>query len=63
MGRLLVAAFDHALYKEVMDLVKSKKYSQTQASLKVLGINFDALTELAMKQWSIPEVIIIARNG
>lgn len=60
MGRLLVAAFDHALYKEVMDLVKSKKYSQTQASLKVLGINFDALTELAMKQWSIPEVIINA---
>ncbi|GKS69066.1 HDOD domain-containing protein [Nitrosomonas sp. PY1] len=60
MGRLLVAAFDHALYKEVMDLVKSKKHSQTQASLKVLGINYDALTEFAMKQWSIPEVIINA---
>jgi len=59
MGRLLAAAFDAKLYKETMDVLKEGK-SLTQASLRTLGINFDALTEMAMHQWSIPEVIINA---
>lgn len=59
MGRLLVAAFDAPLYKETMNVIKEGK-SLTQASLITLGINFDALTEMAMHQWNIPEVIINA---
>lgn len=60
MGRLLLAAFDHNLYKETMDLVKQGTHSQTQASLKVIGCSFDTLTEIAMQKWLIPEFIINA---
>ncbi|MCC8997427.1 MAG: HDOD domain-containing protein [Nitrosomonas sp.] len=59
MGRLLVAAFDAQLYKETMNVLKEGK-SLTQASLITLGISFDAVTEMAMRQWCIPEVIIHA---
>lgn len=59
MGRLLVAAFDAQLYKETMNVLKEGK-SLTQASLITLGISFDAVTEMAMRQWCIPEVIINA---
>ena len=60
MGRLLVAAFDHAVYKEAMDLVKQRTHTQTQASLKVIGCSFDELTEIALQTWHIPEFIISA---
>ncbi|MBL8496579.1 HDOD domain-containing protein [Nitrosomonas sp. JL21] len=60
MGRLLVAAFDHTLYKETMDLVKQRTHTQTQASLKVIGCSFDDLTEFALQTWHIPEFIISA---
>ena len=60
MGRLLVAAYDHNLYKKTMDLVKQRTHSQTQASLKIIGCSFDTLTEIAMQKWLIPEFIINA---
>lgn len=60
MGRLLLASFDHTLYEETMDLVKQRKHTQTQASLKTIGCSFDALTEIAMQKWLIPEFIINA---
>lgn len=59
MGRLLVAAFDAQLYKETMHVLTEGK-SLTQASLITLGISFDAVTEMAMRHWCIPEVIINA---
>lgn len=60
MGRLLVAAYDPQLYKEVMDLVKHRTHTQTQAALKIIGCTFDDLTEIAMQTWHIPEFIISA---
>lgn len=60
MGRLLVAAFEPSLYKEVMDLVKQHTHTQTQVTLKVIGCSFDDLTEMALQAWHIPEFIISA---
>ncbi|MCE7914680.1 MAG: HDOD domain-containing protein [Nitrosomonas sp. PRO4] len=60
MGRLLLAAFDHNLYRETMELVKQRTHSPTQASLKTIGCSFDTLTEIAMQKWLIPEFIINA---
>lgn len=60
MGRILLAACDHDLYKETMNLVKQGTHTQAQASLQTLGCSFDLLTEIAMRTWSIPEPIINA---
>jgi HD-like signal output (HDOD) protein len=60
MGRLLLAAYDHKLYKATMDLIKQQTRSQTQASLRIIGCSFDTLTEIAMQEWLIPEFIINA---
>lgn len=60
MGRLLVAAFDDALYRETMALVKGGTHTHVQASWETIGCSFDELTEIAMKEWLIPDSIIKA---
>ena len=60
MGRLLLAAFDHKLYRETMELANQGTHTQAQASIQVLGCSFDTLTEIAMRQWLIPDSIINA---
>lgn len=60
MGRLLVAAFDDALYRKTMKLVKDGTHTHAQASWETIGCTFDELTKMAMKEWSIPDSIVKA---
>lgn len=60
IGRLLIAAYDPKLYKEIMAQIREGRHSANQASLQVLGFSFDTLAEHAMKSWQIPDSIIKA---
>jgi HD-like signal output (HDOD) protein len=55
LGRVLVAAHDHQLYSQVAALAEAGGLSQSQASIRVLGCSFDALTEAALRAWNMPE--------
>ncbi|MFC7514427.1 HDOD domain-containing protein [Herbaspirillum sp. GCM10030257] len=60
IGRLLVASHDHGLYTEIARLVESGKFTPVQASMQVLGCSFDLLGEAVLREWNIPETIILA---
>lgn len=60
IGRLLVAAHDHKLYTEITTLVESGTHTPTQASMKILGCSFDLLAEAVLREWNIPETIVLA---
>lgn len=60
MGRLLLAAFDHKLYRETINLINQGTHTHAKASIQTLGCSFDTLTEIAMRQWLIPDSIINA---
>lgn len=60
IGRLLVAAHDHKLYSEITKLVESGTHTPTQASMAVLGCSFDLLAEAVLREWNIPETIVLA---
>lgn len=60
IGRLLVAAHDHAVYGEIAALIESGTQTPTQASMKVLGCSFDLLAEGVLQEWKIPDTIIQA---
>ena len=62
MGRLLVAAHDHALYSEIASLIEGGSHTPTQASMQVLGCSFDLLGESVLQEWQIPDTIIKALN-
>lgn len=62
MGRLLVAAHDDHLYREINQLVESGSLTPAQASLKVLGCSFDLLAGSVLQEWQIPDTIIQALN-
>lgn len=62
MGRLLVAAHDHALYAEIASLIEAGGHTPTQASMQVLGCSFEMLGESVLQEWQIPETIISALN-
>ncbi len=60
MGSLLVATFDEKLYRETMALVTDGTHNKTQASFHTIGCSFESLTEIAMREWQIPNQIINA---
>jgi HD-like signal output (HDOD) protein len=60
MGCLLVAAYDHKLYWQIMALVKAGTHTSTQASTQILGCSFDQLTETVLRKWQIPDTIMQA---
>jgi hypothetical protein len=60
MGRLLVAAHDHALYGEIAALIESGARTPSQASTQVLGCSFETLAESVLREWQIPDTIIHA---
>ncbi|MDH5552930.1 MAG: HDOD domain-containing protein, partial [Nitrosomonas sp.] len=60
MGSLLVATFDEKLYRETMALVTNGTHNKTQASFHTIGCSFESLTEIAMREWQIPNNIINA---
>lgn len=60
LGRLLVAAHDHAAYSEIAALVQSGSHSESQASMQVLGCRFEMLAETVLRGWDIPDSIVRA---
>ncbi|NBQ71279.1 MAG: HDOD domain-containing protein, partial [Nitrosomonadaceae bacterium] len=58
LGRLLLAAYDHDLYQEMMALMAQGTHTPVQASMQVLGFNLDTLTEIILEKWCIPSTII-----
>ncbi|KRB89184.1 signal transduction protein [Noviherbaspirillum sp. Root189] len=63
IGRLLVASHDHGLYTEIARLVESGKFTPVQASMQVLGCSFDLLGEAVLREWNIPETIVLALSS
>lgn len=63
IGRLLVALHDHGLYTEIARLVESGKFTPVQASMQVLGCSFDLLGEAVLREWNIPETIVLALSS
>lgn len=60
LGRLLVAAHDHALYSKLIGLIETDGLSPAQASMQVLGCSLDMLAESVLQEWQIPHPIIRA---
>lgn len=60
IGRVLVAAHDHQVYAEIVDLVEKDGRTPAQASMQVLGCSFDLLAEAVLREWNIPETIVQA---
>jgi HD-like signal output (HDOD) protein len=60
IGRLLVAAYDHELYTKIARMVEAGSHTPAQASTEVLGCSFDSLAESVLRDWNIPETIILA---
>ena len=60
LGRLLLAAYDHDLYQEMMTLIEQGTHTPAQASQAVLDFNLDTLTETILEKWNIPISIIQA---
>lgn len=58
LGRLLLAAYDHNLYQELITLIAQGTHTPVQASMQALGFNLDTLTETVLEKWSIPSSII-----
>jgi len=60
LGRLLLAAYDHGVYREMMDLIQQGTHTSGQAYVQVLGFNLDTFTETVLEEWNIPISIIQA---
>ena len=60
LGRVMVAAHDHALYARIAGMAESQGLSQSQASARILGCSFDGLTEAALRGWNMPDSLIHA---
>jgi len=63
VGRLLLAAYDHDVYEEIVALVESGQRTQEQAAMEVMGCSFAALSEAVLQEWQIPDTIIHALSA
>jgi len=59
IGRIFVAAHDHVLYRQIMDMIGAGA-SSAQASLNVLGCTFEMLTGSVLQEWQMPDTIVQA---
>lgn len=60
MGRFILAVHDDELYRATMKLTMRKDYTESRASLEILGCTFSWLTDYALRAWHIPDPIIQA---
>lgn len=60
IGRLLVAAYDHQSYSQIIALVESGSHTPMQASMQVLGCSFELLADAVLREWNMPETIVQA---
>jgi hypothetical protein len=60
MGRFILAVYDDATYRKTMKLSMEKEYTESKASLEMLGCTFSWLTDYALRVWLIPDPIVQA---
>jgi len=60
MGRFILAVYDDAMYRKTMKLSMEKEYTESKASLEMLGCTFSWLTDYALRVWLIPDPIVQA---
>ena len=60
IGRILIAAHDHALYTAIADLCTDGGHSVVEASVQVLNCSLESLGETVLREWLIPDPILQA---
>lgn len=60
IGRLLVAVFAPAAHARIRALAQQERISESAAARRVFGRSHDELTELLLRDWSVPERIVSA---
>jgi HD-like signal output (HDOD) protein len=60
VGRLLVAVFAPAALQAVRARTETDKVTESVAAKRALGKSFDELTEIVLRQWSLPDRITAA---
>lgn len=60
LGRLLVAAHEHPLYRAIVSLVDSGTHTEAQASMQVLGCRLESLADTVLRAWDMPDSIVRA---
>lgn len=60
IGRLLVAVFAPQVHVRIRTLVLQERSSESAAARRVLGRSLNELTELLLRDWSVPDRIVSA---
>jgi HD-like signal output (HDOD) protein len=60
IGRLLVAVFAPQVHVRIRTLVLQERSSESAAARRALGRSLDELTELLLRDWSVPDRIVSA---
>ena len=60
IGRLLVAVFAPASHARIRALAQAERLAEGAAARRVLGRSHDELTEMLLREWSVPERIVAA---
>jgi HD-like signal output (HDOD) protein len=60
LGRLLLAAHEHPLYRDIMTLIESGTHTEAQASMQVLGCRLESLGDTVLRAWDMPDSIVRA---
>lgn len=57
LGRLLVVSFDLPLHEAIVELARMENISENQAALKTIGMTYDELSAMVVRDWGMPESI------
>jgi len=57
LGRLLVVSLDLELHEEVIAVAREDNVAENQAALKVIGMTYEKLSAMVVRQWDMPESI------
>lgn len=64
IGRLLIVSHDFEQFKAIRDLAQAEDIPEEIAASRLMGTGFDAIGEIMMREWHLPESIISAtRRG
>jgi HD-like signal output (HDOD) protein len=62
IGRVLIASYDHNLYRQITTLINNGT-APGIASMQVVGCSFDMLAEAVLQEWQIPDTIVKAATA
>lgn len=61
LGALLLASHEPERYREIAAIVAAGKHTPAQAAQLILGCSLDALSEAVLREWHMPEPIVLAQ--